>query len=879
MGLLGRLYFKEKWHTVAEDGTGYRIQNVKEILTDDQLLWLMDRYPWEDAPPESPSESDLLDRSEPALSDAASGTPGQGVLDAWALSGVPASNGVIRRALRAMVESGKESMPLSEMLATMRSYGHKRPRDVGHLRRHLVGYINLGRRDYNKPPLLSLDSHRVRNTVSWSPDGDAYYRRRGRDIARHENGELIARTDGEEILYPVMRQYAATGMGLGMGSISARIIHQGKESPGIGKGDREWLHADLWGYALQAVPSTDERPEVTRLREAMGEAPAEAWLHAFEVKCELTLGDLNYAYFQTLSDAGMAHYSWLAAAEIAESCLPKLRTLCRRFGVGAILLDPAAPESSRILHMAVLRERPDWETIASVAENSDFREFLTEVAEALEREKGLLSHLGSDAAAVDSLRHEEERLTELAGELDEMVGTLRLSADAEEGRLREARRGLAEIEEQVETVTRKLANTEEKVSRLKEDARVAEDEVTRASREAEDARGSLDGIRDELDTARACLKDARRGKEREVRDAEAAQAAAENAHLTLARSKEDTEEARHEKARLDAEAEQVRQGLDILRKQVGTLESKADVLRAELSRDGLKEVARLESWVSLALINGAMDDLMGGAPELTLVETECCRHAASDVRPLQLWSVEGHPFAHVITLATVEGAVLLVAVYAADPEDRDSIPLEDCGLGDSVFAVFGDMYRVEASRLAGGGRLVCGLSVRDAADAALGFLYIWAPEETKSIEVRCVAAPRPVGRPTPESTGAGPGTPDRTDTPPVFPVGPPAEVPAHGDAADAGPAITGAATEEGGPKASRGDGTRVAPPPVGAAPYPEPEGPEGYVPPMYYGEYEVQRPARPVPEPARRSGELVTEPPPDRPFAGRNDYLYDAGPG
>jgi len=138
----------------------------------------------------------------------------------------------------------------------------------------------------------------------------------------------------------------------------------------------EWVHPDIVGCYY---PIDEWKPEVYELSSAIGNVSIK--LLSFEVKRELSFGNLRECFFQTVSNSSWANESYLVASKIAKdpNFIDELRRLSTSFGIGVIKLNLDDPQASEIILAAKYRESLDWETINKLTMNTDFKEFLTRV--------------------------------------------------------------------------------------------------------------------------------------------------------------------------------------------------------------------------------------------------------------------------------------------------------------------------------------------------------------------------------------------------------------------------------------------------------------------------------------------------------------------
>lgn len=138
----------------------------------------------------------------------------------------------------------------------------------------------------------------------------------------------------------------------------------------------EWVHPDMVGCYYR---TQDWKKEVGDFSNAIG--VKSIVLYSFEIKRELSFGNLRESFFQCVSNSSWANESYLVAARISEDddFMKELERLCLSFGIGVIELDMEDPHSSDVIIPAKHKKDLDFETINKLAMNSDFREFLERV--------------------------------------------------------------------------------------------------------------------------------------------------------------------------------------------------------------------------------------------------------------------------------------------------------------------------------------------------------------------------------------------------------------------------------------------------------------------------------------------------------------------
>lgn len=151
------------------------------------------------------------------------------------------------------------------------------------------------------------------------------------------------------------------------------INHNKSDKRGFG----EWVHPDIVGCYF---PFFDWEKEVVEINNLMGNQAFK--LYSFELKRELSLGNIRESFFQAVSNSSWANEGYLVSVMIDENdeFLYELKRLSSAFGIGIIQLNVEDPDSSEILLPAKTREDLDWETINKLASiNPDFKEFLNRI--------------------------------------------------------------------------------------------------------------------------------------------------------------------------------------------------------------------------------------------------------------------------------------------------------------------------------------------------------------------------------------------------------------------------------------------------------------------------------------------------------------------
>jgi hypothetical protein len=187
--------------------------------------------------------------------------------------------------------------------------------------------------------------------------------------AQDENIILPKQTEYlEKDLHPFLTYYA----NYYLKAYTKTIQHSKSDKKEFG----EWIHPDMVGCYF---PIEDWKPEVVEFGATIGGMAIK--IFSFEIKKELTFGNLRESFFQTVSNSSWAHEGYLVAAQISVDgdFQTELRRLSTSFGIGVIKINIEEPDSSEILFPARTRENFDWDTINKLTMNPDFKEFLKRI--------------------------------------------------------------------------------------------------------------------------------------------------------------------------------------------------------------------------------------------------------------------------------------------------------------------------------------------------------------------------------------------------------------------------------------------------------------------------------------------------------------------
>ena len=141
------------------------------------------------------------------------------------------------------------------------------------------------------------------------------------------------------------------------------------------KGHDKWLYPDIVGVSFE-----HESFELAVLNFAAKFAKIPLKIYSFEMKKELSVGNLREYYFQAVSNSSWANEGYLVALNIDESdeeLMELIGSLNSSFGIGVLSLDSENLAQSKILAQARFRPNLDFNIINELCKkNPNFQEFL-----------------------------------------------------------------------------------------------------------------------------------------------------------------------------------------------------------------------------------------------------------------------------------------------------------------------------------------------------------------------------------------------------------------------------------------------------------------------------------------------------------------------
>ena len=142
-----------------------------------------------------------------------------------------------------------------------------------------------------------------------------------------------------------------------------------------GNGGNHWLHPDV--VALEPLDQHWDTVVKSCVRYG-NDSSVRLW--SFEVKKQLTKGNVRQCFFQAVSNSTWASFGYLVATGLSNDVEPELQMLASLHGIGVLLLNTESLFDSQILIPARERTNIDWQSVNRiVSENTDFQRFVEQV--------------------------------------------------------------------------------------------------------------------------------------------------------------------------------------------------------------------------------------------------------------------------------------------------------------------------------------------------------------------------------------------------------------------------------------------------------------------------------------------------------------------
>lgn len=174
----------------------------------------------------------------------------------------------------------------------------------------------------------------------------------------------------EHDLYPMLIEYLD-----GAVNLKCKRIDERRSANTKGSGGNQWLHPDI--VAMEPLDEAWNESVRTCVRQG-NDTSVRLW--SFEVKKELTRGNVRKCFFQAVSNSSWANFGYLVATSMSDGVESELQMLSSLHGIGVLLLDVRDLFSSQILIPAKEKSAVDWLSANRIVlENPDFKEYIEQV--------------------------------------------------------------------------------------------------------------------------------------------------------------------------------------------------------------------------------------------------------------------------------------------------------------------------------------------------------------------------------------------------------------------------------------------------------------------------------------------------------------------
>lgn len=174
----------------------------------------------------------------------------------------------------------------------------------------------------------------------------------------------------EQALYPLLINFLHRDF-----KLYCKRIDEKTSRNSYGSGGNHWLHPDV--VALEPLDQEWDAVVKDCVRHG-NDSSVRLW--SFEVKKQLTRGNIRQHFFQAVSNSTWANFGYLVATGMNNDVEPELQMLASLHGIGVLLLNTESLFDSQILIPARERTSIDWQSVNRiVAENSDFHHFIEQV--------------------------------------------------------------------------------------------------------------------------------------------------------------------------------------------------------------------------------------------------------------------------------------------------------------------------------------------------------------------------------------------------------------------------------------------------------------------------------------------------------------------
>ena len=181
---------------------------------------------------------------------------------------------------------------------------------------------------------------------------------------------VLTLSHSEQELYPLLIEFLHKEYGL-----YCQRIDEKTSKNSHGNGGNHWLHPDV--VALEPLDQHWDAVVKDCVRHG-NDSSVRLW--SFEVKKQLTKGNVRQCFFQAVSNSTWASFGYLVATGLSNDVEPELQMLASLHGIGVLLLNTESLFDSQILIPARERTNIDWQSVNRiVSENTDFHRFVEQV--------------------------------------------------------------------------------------------------------------------------------------------------------------------------------------------------------------------------------------------------------------------------------------------------------------------------------------------------------------------------------------------------------------------------------------------------------------------------------------------------------------------
>lgn len=223
--------------------------------------------------------------------------------------------------------------------------------------------VNVATQDKPRPRLYYWDAN-PQQAAEFDNEVDV------EEEAQEPDLPVLTPSYSEQELYPLLIEFLHKEHGL-----YCQRIDEKTSKNSHGSGGNRWLHPDV--VALEPLDQHWDAVVKDCVRHG-NDSSVRLW--SFEVKKQLTKGNVRQCFFQAVSNSTWASFGYLVATGLNNDVEPELQMLASLHGIGVLLLNTESLFDSQILIPARERTNIDWQSVNRiVSENTDFHRFIEQV--------------------------------------------------------------------------------------------------------------------------------------------------------------------------------------------------------------------------------------------------------------------------------------------------------------------------------------------------------------------------------------------------------------------------------------------------------------------------------------------------------------------